>query len=427
MAKRIYLDYAATTPLAPEVFKDMEPYLKDKPRTRTSSGRGKFGNASSLHSFGQEALAAIDEAREKVAQFLGCSPGEIIFTSGATEADNFAIKGIVERYKIQNTKYKIHIITSAIEHPAVMETCESLKGEELEVTYIKPNREGVVSVQDIKKAIKENTVLVSIMYANNEVGTIQPIREIGKMVEAVNKNRGLKSATPPKPKIYFHTDAVQAINYLDCNIDHLHVDLLSLSGHKIYGPKGVGALYVRKGTPIKRIQDGGGHEYGLRAGTENVPGIVGLGSAINKIKDERYKIKGIEKLRDKLIDDVLKNIPDSKLNGSRKERLPNNANFSFKGIEGESLLISLDMEGFACSTGSACASKKLAPSHVLLAMGFDHLEAHSSLRITLGKYTTEKEIDKFLEILPKIIKKLRKISGAAGQKSSSVPKESCFE
>jgi len=421
--KRVYLDYAATTPLAPEVLKDMEPYLKDK-----------YGNASSLHSFGQEALAAIDEARQKVAQFLGCSSGEIIFTSGATEADNLAIKGIVERYKIQDTRYKIHIITSAIEHPAVMETCESLNKEGVEITYIKPNKEGIVGVKDVERAIKENTVLVSIMYANNEVGTIQPVREIGKMIEAENREQRTKN------KIIFHTDAVQAINYLDCNVDHLHVDLLSLSGHKIYGPKGVGALYIRKGTPIKRIQDGGAHEYGLRAGTENVPGIVGLGGAINNIQyftrqsfapqnlgGQASNIQYLKRLRDKLIDNVLKNIPNSQLNGSRELRLPNNANFSFKGIEGESLLISLDMEGFACSTGSACAAKKLAPSHVLLAMGLSPLEAHSSLRITLGKYTTEKEIDKFLEILPKIIKKLRKISGATGRKSSSVPKESCFE
>lgn len=395
--KRVYLDYAATTPMDPEVLKAMEPYFKEK-----------YGNASSLHSFGQEALVAIDEAREKVARFLGCNPNEVIFTSGATEADNLAIKGIITYVGGStshiacgrlNLPHKGHIVTSAIEHPAVLETCESLKKEGVEVTYVKPNKEGIVSVKDVEKAIKDNTVLVSIMYANNEVGTIQPICEIGKMIKNL------------KHRIYFHTDAVQAINYLDCNVDRLHADLLSLSGHKIYGPKGVGALYVRRGTPIKKIQDGGAHEYELRAGTENVPGIVGLGAAVAKIQDERLKIKDTERLRDKVIDGALKNIPASILNGSQKERLPNNANLSFKGVEGESLLIFLDTEGFACSTGSACASKKLAPSHVLLAMGFNHLEAHGSLRITLGKYTTKEDIDKFLEVLPKIVKRLRKISG----------------
>lgn len=404
MAKqKIYLDYAATTPLDPEVLKAMKPFFREL-----------YGNPSSLHSLGQEALVAIDEAREKVAQFLGCSPGEIIFTSGATEADNLAIKGIIKntRYQIPNTKY--HIITSTIEHPAVMETCESLKKEGVEVTYVKPNKEGIVSIEDIKKAIRVETCLVSIMYANNEVGTIQPICEIGKMIKNL------------KHRIYFHTDAVQAINYLDCNVDRLHVNLLSLSGHKIYGPKGIGALYVRKATPIKRIQDGGEHEYGLRAGTENVPGIVGLGAAIAMLKAQGSRLKTVERLRNKLIESVLKTIPASKLNGSRKERLPNNANFSFKGIEGESLLILLDMEGFACSTGSACAAKKLTPSHVLLAMGLDHLEAHGSLRVTLGKYTTEKEINKFLKVLPKIVKRLREVSGNKSF-SKKIKTDSCFE
>ncbi len=401
MAKYIYLDYTATTPVDPEVFKIMEPYLKDK-----------YGNPSSIHALGQEARAVIDEAREKVAHFLGASSGEIIFTSGATEADNLAIKGVAKNVQ------KPHIITSAIEHPAVMESCESLKKEGVEVTFIKPNKEGLISVQDVEKAIKSNTRLVSVMYANNEVGTIQPVREIGKMLEKLNNSR--------KSKVYFHTDAVQAINYLDCNIDHLHVDLLSLSSHKIYGPKGVGVLYVRRGTPIRKVQDGGAHEYGLRAGTENVPAIVGLGAAIAQIPNTKSQISKVEGLRDKLIDSVLKTIPKSILNGSRQERLPNNVNFSFKGVEGESLLISLDMEGFACSTGSACASKKLAPSHVLLAMGLDHLEAHSSLRVTLGRQTTEKEIDKFLEILPKIVERLREISGTA-EKASLPPKEACFE
>lgn len=407
---KIYLDYAATTPVDPEVFKAMEPYFC-----------ADFGNPSSAHQFGQKARAAVEKARAQVAEFLGCQSGEIIFTSGATESNNLAIKGIV--YKIRNQKFypeqsrgaeiqKLpHVITSQIEHHCVLDTCKNLEeGGMAEVTYLPVSKEGLMEVSEIERAIKDNTVLVSIMYANNEIGTIQPIEEIGRLLKKINIGRS-------DNKIYFHTDAVQAINYLNCNVDDLGVDLLSLSAHKFYGPKGVGALYIKEGTPIKKIQDGGAHEFNLRAGTYNTPDIVGLGEAVSKIKNEKLKIKNIEKLRDELIDGVLKNIPNSKLNGSPDMRLPNNANFSFPGAEGESVMMALDLEGFAVSTGSACASENLQPSHVMMALGLPHEDAHTSIRVTLGKYTTEEEINKFLVALPKVVERLRKISGTEQVKS----------
>jgi len=389
--KRIYLDYAATTPLDKRVFQKMLPFLKDC-----------FGNPSSIHSFGQQAKEAVDKARKKVAKFLNCSSSEIIFTGSATEANNLAIFGTVKACQRNGINHP-HIITSQIEHHAILEPCHQLEKEGVKVTYLPVNKEGIVKVEDVKKAICKNTVLVTIMYANNEIGTIQPIAEIGKLI------RKLKTQNS-KLKVFFHTDAVQAINYLDCDVQKLKVDLLTISAHKIYGPKGVGGLYIRKGTKIEPQILGGGHEGGLRSGTENVAGIVGLGEAIEIVKKERSKIKKIKKLRDKLIDGILKQIPGSRLNGSRALRLPNNVNISIPGIEGESMVIALDEEGIACSTGSACSSGSLEPSHVLLSLGLPPQQAHSSLRLTLGKYTTEREIDKVLEILPKVVKRLKEIS-----------------
>lgn len=391
--KKIYLDYAATTPVDKEVLKAMLPYFN-----------GNFGNAMSLHSFGQIAGEAVDKARNQVADFFGAQKEEIVFTSGATESNNLAVKGIIKAYysKPENKNHKPHIIASSFEHHCVLDACKSLEKENLaEITYINPNEEGIIETESIEKAIKENTILVSVMYVNNEIGTVQPIIEIGKTVKSKNN------------RIIFHTDATQAVNYFDCNVNKLNVDLLSMSAHKIYGPKGIGMLYIRKGTPIKSIQDGGGQEWKMRAGTHNVPGIVGLGAAISMIKGQATKNKNKEilKLRNHLIRRIIKEIPKSKLNGSGKKRSPNNANFSFRDVEGEGLLLSLDMEGIACSTGSACSSGSLQPSHVLRSLGLKPEEAHGSLRITLGKYTTQKDIDISVGKIKKVISNLRKISG----------------
>jgi cysteine desulfurase len=401
--KKIYLDYAATTPIDPKVLRVMLPYLKNE-----------FGNPSSIHSVGQKAQEAIDKAREQVSRFLNCSPSEIVFTGSATEANNLAIFGVVKAAKKQ--EIKPHIITSQIEHHAVLEPCHQLEKEGVEVTYLPVTKEGLVRVSDITKAIKSNTVLISIMYANNEIGTIQPIAEIANVIRNFrnpkSEIRNPKQIPNHKSQFpIFHTDAVQAINYLDCDVKKLGVDLLTLSGHKIYGPKGVGALYVKEKTPIEPLIYGGGQEEGMRSGTENVAGIVGLGAAIAEIKNQKSKIKNIEKLRDKLIDGILKNIPGAKLNGSKIHRLPNNVNVSIPGAEGESMVIALDQQGIAVSTGSACSSRSLEPSHVLLALGLNSEQAHCSLRLTLGRYTTEKEIDYVLRILPVVVNRLRKISG----------------
>ncbi len=388
--KRIYLDYAATTPVDKKVLASMLPYFSEK-----------FGNASSLHSFGVEASEVVEKARQVTADFFGAdNKDEIIFTSGATEANNLAIKGVVKAYyaKSENKNQKPHIITTAFEHHCVLYAIKGLEKEGLiEATYIQPQKDGVIRTEDVGKAIKKNTLLVSIMYVNNEIGTVQPIAQIGKMLK--------------DKKILFHTDATQAVNYFDCNAPKLGVDLLSMSAHKIYGPKGVGVLYVKKGTPIKMIQDGGAQENGLRAGTINSTGIVGLGSAITGLKMSKMKNKEIEKLRNYLIEKVLQEIPKTKLNGSKIKRSPNNANFSFRDVEGESLLIMLDAAGIAASTGSACSSGSLAPSHVLMSLGMKAEEAHGSLRLTLGKHTTKKEIDETVKQLRKIISDLRKISG----------------
>ncbi|PJA86635.1 MAG: cysteine desulfurase NifS [Candidatus Moranbacteria bacterium CG_4_9_14_3_um_filter_42_9] len=399
MAKKIYLDYAATTPMDKEVFSTMKPYFSEK-----------FGNAMSIHSFGQEALAAIDKARSALAEFLHATSAEIIFTSGATESNNLAVKGIIKSYQTQSgsQKRKPHIITTSFEHHCVLYACRSMAKEGLaEVTYVKPGKDGLIKVADIKRAIRPNTILVSVMYVNNEIGTAQPIKEIGKLIKLTNDQRPTTNH-----KIIFHTDATQAINYFDCNIDKLGVDLLSMSAHKIYGPKGVGMLYIRKGTPIRHIQDGGDQEYRMRAGTHNVAGIVGLGKAIELVtRNAKRETPRIKKLRDYLIKRVLKEIPKVKLNGSKIKRSPNNANFTFADVEGEGLILSLDMEGIAASTGSACSSGALTPSHVLLSIGLKPEEAHGSLRMTLGKYTTKQDIEIAVNKLKAVIGRLRKISG----------------
>jgi cysteine desulfurase len=394
--KKVYLDYAATTPLDKDVLKKMLPYLKEK-----------YGNPSSIHKLGRETSAAIDNARIQVAKFLGCKETEIIFTGSASESDNLAIRGLIKSLKQRKRQgEKIHIIASRIEHKAVLETCNDLEKEGIRVTYLPVGLDGIINIDDLEAEITPETDLITIMYANNEMGAIQPIKKIGQIIKKLNQNK--------EHRIYFHTDAVQTANWLDLNVNELGVDLLTLSGHKIYGPKGVGVLFVGENVKISPIITGGAHEFNLRAGTENVAGIVGMGEAINQIKNEKLKIKNkIEKLRDKLVADVLIKVPGSKLNGPTKDedKLPNIANFSFEGCEGEALVMYLDQEGIAVSTGSACTSQALTPSHVLMAMGLSDLEAHSSLRVSLGKYTTLQEINYFLKVLPKTVERLRKISG----------------
>jgi len=401
MKKKIYLDHGATTPVDKKVLLEMMPYFSEK-----------YGNASSLHSFGKDALDAVEKSRLQLARFFGAEAEEIFFTSGATEANNLAVKGIVKAYYAKNKNdysvSKPHIITTSFEHHCVLESCQTLEKENLaKVSYILPQKDGLMRVSDIEKAIQKNTLLISAMYVNNEIGTVQPIAEIGKIVKKNNLKKSLEK------KIFFHTDATQAVNYFDCKVEKLGVDMLSLSAHKIYGPKGVGALYVKKGTPIKPILNGGGQEKGLRSGTTNSCGIIGFGKAVALLSNKKNAQKNKEtlELRNFLIEKILKEIPDSRLNGSREKRSPNNANFSFKNVEGESLLMMLDAEGLACSTGSACSSGSLEPSHVLLSIGLLPEEAHGSLRITLGRQNTQKEIENAVKIIKKVVSKLRSISG----------------
>ena len=387
---KIYLDYAASAPVRPQIKKKILPFLSEN-----------FGNPSSIHSFGRIARKAIDESRNQVANFLNCEPSEIIFTAGGTEADNLALRGISNfQFPISNSKP--HIITTKIEHHAVLHTCQVLEKEKVaEVTYLDVDENGQINLNDLKKAIKPNTILVSIMYANNETGVILPIREIGKMIEKENRLR--------KNQIYFHTDAVQAAPYLNCDTKYLHVHLLSISGHKLGTPKGIGALFIKKGVPIKPQITGGEHEYGKRAGTENVLGIVALGEAV-KLANDKKEIDKIKKLRDYLENGIIAKISDVEINGNTKNRLPNITNLNFKYVEGESILLNLDLKGVAASSGSACTSGSLEPSHVIMAMYRNPLRAHGSIRFSLGWDSKKKEIDYVLKILPEIIKKLRKIS-----------------
>ena len=380
--KRIYLDYAATTPTDPEVVKAILPYFTDK-----------FGNPSSVHSFGQEAKGAIEYARERIANLIGARQEEIIFTSGGTESNNFSLKGIAYANKTKGN----HLITSAIEHHAITEPCKFLEKQGFKITYLQVDEYGLVDPQAVKEAITDKTILISIMQANNEIGVIQPIQEIG----IIAKEKG----------VCLHTDAVQTFGHLPINVDELNVDLLSISAHKLYGPKGVGALYIRKGTRITTFMHGGDQEKNRRASTHNVSGIVGFGKAVELAKEKMDEERGkLVPLRDKLIKGILDNIDHARLNGHPVKRLPNNVNISVEYIEGESMILNLDMEGIACSTGSACTSSSLEPSHVLLALGLSHELAHGSLRFTLGRYSKEEEIDYVLGVLPKIVHKLRSMS-----------------
>lgn len=391
---KVYLDYAATTPVDREVLNAMLPYFKDQ-----------FGNAASLHALGRQAGVALEKARQQAAAFFSSKPQEIVFTSGATESNNLAIKGVVKGFSFLNKNATPHIVTSAFEHHSILETCKTLEKEHLvQVSYINPESDGVIKPTKVLAAINPKTILVSIMFVNNEIGTLQPIQEIGDLLKCENKKR--------KSKIYFHTDATQALNYFDCNVDKLGIDLLSASAHKIYGPKGVGLLYIRQGTLIAKILDGGEQENQRRAGTSNVPAIVGFGKALEKLSRIKEKeTQGVMKLRDYLIEEVLTEISCTSLNGSRVKRSPNNANFSFENVEGEALLMLLDKCGIACSTGSACSSSSLSPSHVLLSIGLSPEKAHGSIRMSLGRLTTWTAIDFAVDKLKESVRTLRKLSG----------------
>ncbi|HIJ16940.1 MAG TPA: cysteine desulfurase NifS [Thermoplasmata archaeon] len=380
--KRVYFDHSATSRVLPEVFEAMAPFYTER-----------FGNASSLHSFGREAKASMEHARKHLAALINADPGEIVFTSGGTEADNLAVKGVAG-YKGRS---KGHILTTCIEHHAVLESCAHMKRLGFDFTELPVSRDGIVDVGEAEKAMREDTVLVSVMAANNEIGTIQPIRRIG----ALAQSRGIP----------FHTDAVQAIGKMAIDVKRDNIDLLALSGHKFHGPKGIGALYIRKGVRIEPQIHGGGHEHGLRSSTENVPGIVGLGKAAEIAKRDFDSTTAMMRgLRDSIIQRVPELVPRAYLNGHRTERLVNNANFRFDFIEGEALMLQLDMKGIAVSTGSACSTGSLEPSHVLMALGLRHEQAHGNLRLTLGRENTYEEVDRFLEVLPGVVSKLRDIS-----------------
>ena len=380
--KRIYLDYAATTPTHPEVVKAMLPYFTDA-----------FGNPSSIHSLGQETKAAIEEARDKVARLIGARSEEIVFTSGGTEADNFAVKGVA----YANRQRGNHIITTSIEHHAVLGSCKFLEGQGFEVTYLPIDKYGLVDPEDVRKAITDKTILISVMHANNEIGTIEPIPEIAKIAQ--------------RQEIYFHTDAVQTIGHIPVNVDALGVDLLSISAHKIYGPKGIGALYIRKGTRIVPFMHGGEQERGRRASTENVPAIVGFGKAVEIAESEMQdEMERLTSLRDELIRGLFERMEGIYLNGHPSQRLPSNVNISVEFVEGESMAISLDLDGIAASTGSACASNAVEASHVLLALGLPAWLCHGSLRLSLGRETTREDMERVLEVLPRIVSRLRAMS-----------------
>jgi cysteine desulfurase len=380
--KKVYLDHAATTPTDPRVVEAMLPYFSDS-----------FGNPSSIHTLGLETRTAVAEAREKVANLIGASSEEIIFTSGGTEADNLAMKGVAQA----NAQKGQHIVITRIEHHAVEESCRYLEKQGFKVTHVGVDKDGLVDPREIEKAVTPETVLISVMHANNEVGTIQPIAEISR----VARSRG----------VYFHTDAVQTVGHIPAKVDELGVDLLAISAHKLYGPKGVGVLYVRKGTRIVSFMHGGGQERGLRASTENVPGIVGLGKAAEIAQAEMdAECKHLIRLRDKLIQGLLERIPQTYLNGHRTRRLPNNVNISVASVEAESLAVSLDLEGIAVSTGSACSSEDMEPSHVLTAMGVPVELARGSVRFSLGRDNTDADIDRVLEAFPRIVSGLRAVS-----------------
>ena len=379
MTQSVYLDYNATTPLAPEVLEVMLPYFREE-----------FGNPSSIHSFGQRAKAALYDARERVASLIGASPNEILFTSGGTEADNLAILGVLEAAE----GGRRHLVTSSVEHHAVLNTMKALAKKGVPVTFLKVDRAGRVDPEDLKSALTPGTLLVSIMHANNETGVVQPVAELARLTHQAGA--------------YFHTDAVQSIGKIPVRVRELGVDLLSLSGHKIYGPKGTGALYVRRGVNVRPIFRGGGQERARRPGTENLPGLVGLGRAAQLAETHLAgEPNRVAVLRDRLTEDVLARIPGSARNGAEAERTPNTVNLSFPGVEGETLIIALDLKGCAVSTGAACSSGTVEPSHVLIAMGLSPQQVQGSIRVSLGRYTTAEEIAYFVDVLESVVESIR--------------------
>lgn len=376
------MDHSATTPVAAEVLEAMLPYFSQR-----------FGNASSLHAFGREAKEALEESRQRVARLLNADPEEIVFTSGGTESDNLALRGIA--YKNRNSGR--HIITSSVEHPAILETCRSLEQDGFSVTYLPVNSKGLVELSELERAIRPDTILISIMHANNEIGTIQPIEEIGRLAT--------------EKEIYLHTDAVQSVGKIPVDVEAMGADLLSLSAHKLYGPKGVGALFIRRGTKMQSLATGGGHERNLRSGTENVAGIVGLARAADLAREEMAgEGQRLIQLRDRLAALVLGRIKDAWVNGSMEKRLPGSLNFGFSYVEGESLLLYLDSKGIAVSTGSACSSHKLEPSHVLLALGLQPVQCHGSLRITMGRSNNQEQVDYVAECIAEAVERFREMS-----------------
>lgn len=381
--KRVYMDYAATTPVKPEVLQEMLPYFTEN-----------FGNPSSLYSFSDETKEAIITARKKIADAINADKSEIYFTGSGSEADNWAIKGIAMEHKNKGN----HIITTKIEHHAVINTCKYLEKNGFEITYLPVNEEGFISIEDLQLAITDKTILVSIMFANNEIGTLEPIKKIGELCR--------------ERKIFFHTDAVQAVGHVNIDVEDMKIDLLSMSGHKFYGPKGIGALYVRRGVKLENLIHGGSQERGKRASTENIASIVGIGKAIEIAAEElELESERLKDLSEKLTISIVDKIPYTKINGpTRNKRLPGNVNLSFIGVEGEALLLDLDLDGIYASTGSACASGATEPSHVLLAIGLQSELAHGSLRLTIGVGTTEEDIDYVAKKLSSIVERIRKIS-----------------
>ena len=390
--KRVYMDYNATTPVEPGVVEAMLPYFS-----------GEYGNAASIHSFGQKARAAVESAREAVAALVGARAQEIVFTSGGTESDNHAIFGMAEPLlamrssSISLANFSPHIVTTAIEHEAVLNSCQALEKQGVAVTYLAVDGAGRVDPEAVRRAIRPETALITVMHANNELGTVQPIEEIGKIAAEAD--------------VHFHTDAVQSAGKVPVDVERLGVDLLSLSGHKFYAPKGVGALYIRRGTRLRQLLYGGRHQHGFRPGTENVPGIVGLGKAAELArKSLEEDARRVGALRDRLECGLLERVPHTRVNGSGAARTPNTTNLLFPGVEGEALVIALDLKGLACSTGAACSSGALEPSHVLTAIGLPAEEARASLRFSLGRHTTEAEVDFALEVVPAAVAQLRELS-----------------
>ena len=382
---RVYLDYNATTPVEPDVLDAMLPYFS-----------GEFGNASSIHTFGQKARAAVETARDQVATLIGARAQEIFFTSGGTESDNHAIFGIAG-LSVNGAKSRPHIITSFVEHEAVLNACQALEKQGADVTYLHVDQDGLIDLEDLRGAIRKETALVTIMHANNEIGTIQPLEEIGLIAKDAD--------------VYFHTDAVQSAGKIPIDVNQFQLDLLSLSGHKLYAPKGVGALYVRGGTRLKQLLYGGHHQRGMRPGTENVAGIVGLGKAAEIARQSLANdAKRLSALRDQLEHGLLHRVPHSRINAARAPRTPNTANLVFPGVEGEALLIALDLKGLACSTGAACSSGAVEPSHVLTAIGLPAEDARASLRFSLGRHTTQSDIDFALQVVPAAVAQLRQLS-----------------